>query len=172
MGVNMRRWTRTATVGLALAVSCAVAGCGGSDSSKDGLAHAGGGATATASAASAASGDVVKWTQCLREHGVDVQDPPPGGAVTLPQDSPAVKDAMDKCKQYQSTTQGRTGYDANDPAHQERIRKFAKCMRDNGVDWADPVPGQQGATVPAMTPQLMEVFTKCSKEFPVTGGGK
>jgi hypothetical protein len=169
----MKRSIRTVTAGLALAVACAAAGCGGHESSKDDVASAGGGAPATAAAsASAGPGDVVKWAQCLREHGVDVQDPPPGGMVTLPMDSPALKDAMDKCRQYQTTTQGRTGYRPNDPAQQELLRKFAKCMRDHGVDWPDPVPGQQAATAAAMTPQLMDVFDKCSKAFPQTGGGR
>jgi len=168
----MRRWTRTAMVGLAMTVSLAVAGCGGSDSSDDGMASAGGRGNGPASApASAPAGDLVKWTQCLRENGLDVQDPPPGGMVSLPMDRPQAKDAIDKCKQYQSAMQNRTGADPDDPAQQESRRKFAKCMRDNGVDWADPVPGSQ-MTVPAMTPQLMEVFDKCSKQFPVTGGGK
>ena len=169
----MERWMRTATAALALAVSCTLAGCGGSGSSTDGVASGGGAKGPTAAAtASVADGDVVKWTQCLREHGVDVQDPPPGGAATLPLDGPGVKDAMDKCKQYQSITQGKTGLDPNDPAQQERRRQFAKCMRADGVDWPDPVAGQQQATAPAMTPQLMDVFTKCSKKFPVAGGGK
>jgi hypothetical protein len=157
----MERWMRTAVVGLVLAVSCALAGCGG------------GGGKRPAAVPSASTGpvDTVKWTQCLREHGLDVQDPPPGGAVTLPMDSPVAKDAMDKCKQYQSAVQGRTGFNPDDPAQQEQRRKFAKCMRDNGVDWPDPVPGQD-ATVAAMTPQLMDVFNKCSKAVPVTGAGK
>lgn len=162
----MRRSIRTATAGVALAVACALAGCGGSGSSEGG---AGGG---RAPSASATAGDVTKWTQCLRQHGVDVQDPPPGGMVTLPMDGPGVKDAMAKCKQYQTTLQGRTGVDTNDPVQQENRRKFAKCMRDHGVDWADPVPGQQQATAPAMTPQLMDIFDKCSKEVPALGGGK
>jgi hypothetical protein len=166
----MERWIRTAAAGLALAVSCALAGCGGSGSSPG--AAGGGKATASASVSASADGDTVKWTRCLRENGVDVQDPPPGSMVTLPIDGPGVKEALEKCKQYRPVTQGRTGYDANDPAQQERRRKFAKCMRDNGVDWPDPVPGQQQVTAPAMTAKMMDVFTRCSKEVPLTGGGK
>jgi hypothetical protein len=157
----MERWMRTAAVGLVLAVSCALAGCGGGDGKRAGAAPS----------ASSGSGDAVKWTQCLRGQGLDVQDPPPGGMVTLPMDSPALKNAMEKCKQYQTAEQGRTGLDPDDPAQQERRRKFAKCMRDNGVDWPDPVPGQS-ATAPAMTPQLMDVFNKCSKAVPAPGGSR
>ena len=169
----MKRSMRTVMAGLALAVSCGVAGCGGSGSSNDGVARAGGDKQATASAgAPSAGGDQVKWTQCLRDHGVDVQDPPPGSAVTLPMDSATVKDALARCKQFETVTQGRTGVDPNDPAQQEHRRQFAKCMRDNGIDWPDPVAGQQQATAPALTPAMMNAFTKCSKAVPATGGGK
>jgi len=154
------------SLGLLLAASCALAGCAGPDPTGNGVAsgngtRAAGGASATASAGP----DLAKWTKCLRDNGVDVKDPEPGGAVTLPMDSAATRSAMEKCKQYEGGQRGSTGFDPNDPAQQEQRREFAKCMRDAGVDWPDPDPNQQGLTLPALTPQMREAFEKCTKEM-------
>ena len=159
------------SLGLLLAASCALAGCADADRTRDGVAsgngtRVAGGASATASARP----DLAKWTKCLRDNGVDVQDPEPGGAVTLPMDSPATRQAMEKCRQYEGGERGSTGFDPNDPAQQEQRRKFAKCMRDAGVDWPDPDPNQQGVTLPALTPQSREAFETCAKDL--QGGAK
>jgi len=162
---------RTAGLGLLLAVSCAVTGCGDSGKSQDGIASGGGNGTATTATASSSAGsdDPAKWTKCLRDNGIDVKDPEPGtGAVQLPDSSPALTAALDKCKQYNSGQSGKTGADPNDPTQQEQRLKFAKCMRDQGVDWADPVAGQP-MTMPAQTPEFMAAFQKCTQEVPMDG---
>jgi hypothetical protein len=163
---------RTAGLGLMLAVSCAMAACGGSGKSQDGIASGGGGTGAAASASpSASGGGPAQWTKCLRDNGIDVKDPDPStGAVDLPSDSPALTAALGKCKQYNSGTSGSTGLNPSDPKQADQRRKFAKCMRDQGVDWPDPVAGEP-MTVPAQTPAMMAAFQKCSQEVPM-GGGK
>ena len=168
---DRRPLIRTAAFGILLSVSWTMAGCGDSGGPKDGIASGGGkGAAATASA-SAASTDPAKWTKCLRDNGIDVKDPQAGtGSVELPADSPALTAAMKKCKQYETGQSGSTGADPSDPQQQQQRLKFARCMRDQGVDWPDPVAGQ-GVTVPAQTPEFMAAFQKCSQQVPV-GGGK
>lgn len=152
---------RTAGLGLLLAVSCAVAGCGGSAK-----------VAAAPASASAGSGDPAKWTKCLRDNGIDVKDPDPGtGEIDLPSDSPALTAAMGKCKQYNSGMSGSTGANPNDPAQAALRRKFAKCMRDQGVDWPDPVAGTP-MKLPAQTPEFMAAFQKCNQEVPISGGSK
>jgi hypothetical protein len=166
---DRRTMIRTAALGLLLTVSCALAGCGDSGTSEDGIASGGGKVAAVTPSASAGSNDPAKWTKCLRDNGIDVKDPEAGaGMAKLPADSPALTAAMDKCKQYETGQSGSTGADTSDPQQQEQRRKFAKCMRDQGVDWPDPVPGQ-GMKVPAQTPELTAAFEKCSQQVPMDG---
>lgn len=90
----------------------------------------------------------VLWTQCMRDNGVDIPDPktdsadgdvafgvPPG--ATDDTDPETFQSALKACKQYAKDMGG--GADSGDPeADKERMLKFAKCMRDNGVDMPDP----------------------------------
>jgi len=166
---DRRALIRTAALGLLLTVSCALSGCGDSGGSKDGIASGGGTGAAATPSASAESNDPARWTKCLRDNGIDVKDPEAGtGTVQLPADSPALTAAMNKCKQYETGQSGGTGADPSDPQQQQQRRKFAKCMRDQGVDWPDPVPGQ-GMNVPAQTPEFMAAFQKCTQQVPVDG---
>ncbi|MFG2045557.1 hypothetical protein [Dactylosporangium sp. NPDC048998] len=159
------RLFQMAGLGVLLTVSCALAGCGDSDKAQNGVASgSGNGAAAGASAIASASPDLAKWTKCLRDNGVDVKDPEPGGGITLPMDSPATKQALEKCKQYEGGARGSTGFDPNDPKQQEQQRKFAKCMRDKGVDWPDPDPNSQTIEAPKLTPQMGEALEMCAKE--------
>lgn len=167
----MRR-TTTAGLGLILAATWALAGCGDSTESRGEVASAGGApAAVVGSAPPAGDGDVAKWTKCLRDNGIDVRDPEPGtGRIELPGESPALDAAMRKCEQYNTGSSGSTGADPNDPQQAADRRKFAKCMRDSGVDWPDPVPGKP-MQVPEQTPQMVAALQKCMQEVPV-GGAK
>jgi hypothetical protein len=159
---------RTAMLGLLLTVSCALAGCGDSGGSKDGIASGGGKDAAATPSASAGSNDPAKWTKCLRDNGIDVKDPEAGTQTAqLPADNPALTAAMAKCKQFETGQTGSTGVDPSDPEQAEQRRKFGKCMRDEGVDWPDPVPGQPENV--QQTPELMAAFEKCSQQVPLDG---
>ena len=162
------RWITTATLGLALAGGV-LAGCADSGPAED-VASAGGGAPATAtSSAPAGTKDPAKFTRCLREHGVDVADMKPGSeGVVMPDPGPGVDAAVAACKQFAPATGGSTGIDPNDPRQQEHQRQFAKCMRAEGVDWPDPVPGQP-MKVTTQSPQMMAAFEKCVQQFPLDG---
>jgi hypothetical protein len=159
---------RAAALGLMLTVSCALTGCGDSGGSKDGIPTGGGKDAAAAPSASAGTKDPAQWTKCLRDNGIDVKDPQPGTGPDLPADSPALTAAMDKCKQYETVQSGSTGAKPNDPKQEEQRRKFAKCMRDQGVDWADPVPGQ-GMKVQDESPEFDAAFQKCEQQVPLDG---
>jgi hypothetical protein len=166
---DRRPLIRTAALGLLLTVSCALAGCGDSGGSTDKVASGGGTGAAPTPSASAGTKDPAQWTKCLRDNGIDVKDPEAGtGAVQLPAESPALTAAMNKCKQYETVQSGSTGINPNDPKQEAQRRKFGKCMRDQGVDWPDPVAGQ-GMEVPAQTPELMAAFQKCTQQVPVDG---
>jgi hypothetical protein len=132
-------------IGLLLALGAA--GCGGADGG-DGVATAGGGGDGGTSA-SPTPGPMsdeerqVKFAQCMRDQGVDMPDPEidngrvrvqmPGG--TDPQKAQA---AMEKCKQYLPNGGERRKPDAQ---QLDQLRKFAQCMRENGIpEFPDPNP--------------------------------
>lgn len=76
--------------------------------------------------------------KCLREHGIDAPDPQPGQdprGMTLgtgSEDPEAVKKAFEACGMQAP------GTGEMPQADKDKALKWAKCMRDNGVDVPDP----------------------------------
>jgi predicted component of type VI protein secretion system len=108
-------------------------------------------ATAPSSAPASLSRDemAIKFTQCLREQGLDVPDPEPGKGPMLKFDRGSgvtqekVQQAMEACKEYNPQAEG-----SPNPQQEENGRKFAECMRNNGVEkFPDPKPGQRGIMI-------------------------
>ena len=92
-----------------------------------------------------------KYMQCMKDHGVTVHigiagEGDDGGSLSVggsdgpdqdaaPPDDATMKKAQEACKEYEPD-----GGDAPKPSAEEieQMRKYAKCMRDNGVDMPDP----------------------------------
>lgn len=141
---------------LTLTLGLTLTGCGSEDdgnkvASGTGAQPTTGTSSSPSNAAAGLSRDekAVKFTQCLRENGVNVPDPEPGKGpmIKLGPESGITREAMDKameaCKQF--NPQGEAG--AN-PQQEENGRKFAACMRENGVEkFPDPQPGQRGIMI-------------------------
>ncbi len=132
-------------IGLVLGVLLALslAGCAKKHSG-DGVATAGGDKKASASATPSLDPEerMIKWQQCLRDQGIDVEINSAEGKNNVKikpgdgSDPKKAEAAMEKCKQY--APNGGEGAKA-DPQAEEAMRKFAKCMRDNGVpNFPDP----------------------------------
>jgi hypothetical protein len=85
-----------------------------------------------------------KFAQCMRDHGVDMEDPQPGEPMTI-KGGPGDKEKMDKaqkaCQQY---LPGGGELQTPDPQMLDQIRKYAQCMRDHGIDMPDPDPNEPG----------------------------
>jgi hypothetical protein len=133
----------------------ALTGCGSSDDDGNQVASGAGAqpSTGTSSAPASLSRDEkgIKFAQCLREHGLDVQDPEPGKGLQLKVDPSSglskeqVDKAMEDCKEFDPQADGSNN--AN-PQAEENGRKFAECMRKNGVEkFPDPKPGQRGIMI-------------------------
>ncbi len=148
----MRKHSLGALAALALALT--LTGCGSDDTQGSQVAS---GDTKPSTSASASTGAAelsrdeksVKFTQCLRENGINVPDPEPGKGpmIKLDPSSGVTREDMDKamqaCKEF--NPQGEAG--AN-PQQEENGRKFAACMRENGVEkFPDPKPGQRGIMI-------------------------
>lgn len=143
-----------AAVPLALVLS--VAGCSGSDGGVKVASVSG-----TASPSAGPNGDAaglseqdkaLKFAQCMRDHGVPMEDPQiDGGRVQIrvgggggPVDKSKVDKskldaAQQECKEY-APGGGPNGGNP-DPQAMENMRKMAQCMRENGVpNFPDPEP--------------------------------
>ncbi|MFC6158877.1 hypothetical protein [Kribbella jiaozuonensis] len=143
---------KTILAATALAAAVLITGCG-ADKPDTQVASGSGsaGATAPSSAPASLSQDemAVKFTQCLRENGLNVPDPEPGKGPMLKFDKNSgvtqeqVQKAMEACSQYNPQAQG-----SANPQQAENGRKYAECMRKNGVEkFPDPKPDQPGIMI-------------------------
>jgi hypothetical protein len=78
----------------------------------------------------------------MRQHGVNMADPKPGDRgmrITGQKASQGTIDAaMQACRKYSP----RQNIDPNDPKVRDQMLKLAQCLRQHGVQVADPQPGQ------------------------------
>jgi len=115
----------------------------------------------------------LKFVQCMRDHGVPMDDPEfaggggiginIGGEGTEPS---AVEAAMEACREF-APFGGDGNSPPDDPEMAENLRKFAQCMRDNGVpDFPDPDGGRLmlDGTITA-DPDFETAQAKCQAEF-------
>jgi hypothetical protein len=132
-------------VGLMLAL--ASAGCAHGTDDSAGVATAQSGAPAASSSPTSAAGHdeatALKFSQCMRQHGMTwFPDPQTDGrlTITLPKGvtPEKLKVAQEACKQY---APGGPSDGKADPKAVEQARKVAQCMRENGVpNFPDPDP--------------------------------
>ena len=140
-----------------LAAAALLTGCGSEEPGNQVASGTGAQATAPSSATPSLSRDeqAIKFTQCLREQGLNVPDPEPGKGPMLKFDRNSgvtqekVQQAMDACKEYNPQGEG-----GPNPQQEENGRKYAVCMRENGVEkFPDPKPGQRGIMIDQETGQ-------------------
>ncbi|MEV0455608.1 hypothetical protein [Catellatospora methionotrophica] len=146
----MKRELLGAVLALPLMAALALTGCA-QQSGDDGIASAGDGPAAATPSVGPSLSQLergLKFAQCMREHGIDMPDPDPnGGPVRMriggdgPVDMKKVEAAQEACKQFSPFAEGGPG--KVDPQMAENMRKFAQCMRDNGVpNFPDPDGGR------------------------------
>ncbi|GAA4893901.1 hypothetical protein [Streptomonospora salina] len=168
----MRTWLKRSvcTAVPLLAVGLALAGCG-----PEGGQH---GADASASPSMSRDEKRVAFTECMREHGVDMSDPDGEGGAGLRLDEGTdqsdVDEAVQACEEY------RVGGDAGagaDPADTEKRTEYAECMRENGVEkFPDPAPesgeGAREADEDVVNdPDLDQAVEECRSLLSGTAGG-
>jgi hypothetical protein len=129
------------------ALPLALAACGTAPAADDGVVSAGGG-TAKASASPTASMSEqeagVKFAQCMREHGIPMNDPQAGRIqVRVPRgmSEAKAKEAQKACDPIMQSVVHK-GDRTMDPQEFDRMVKFAQCMRKHGIDVPDPKPGE------------------------------
>ncbi|WP_030454522.1 hypothetical protein [Herbidospora cretacea] len=159
---------------LVAAVPLFLAACGTGQQS--GVATAGGGSASAAAPSPSASGDAVKFAQCMREHGIDVPDPEPGGNAVRVRikegvDPATVEKANAECAEFRPIGGGPPMGDA---AFADAVQKYTDCMRDNGVDMPDPQVDGGRMLIRAPkdvmdSPEAKKAQATCEKHLP--GGG-
>jgi hypothetical protein len=131
--MKTKDWAILIAIAMALGVM-GLAACGGSHS---GSSTSGGGASEEEAA--------LEFAACMRAHGAEVEDPKPGKSLTIEDTGdPATEKALAACN-------GKLG-DAGQELSAEEGEEFkegwlafAKCVREHGLDMADPTfqgPGQ------------------------------
>ncbi|MFI6537735.1 hypothetical protein ACIBHY_35165 [Nonomuraea sp. NPDC050547] len=122
----------------AAAMLLALAACGSTS------ATTGTGAT-TAGASASPSGNArdaqLKFAQCMRENGVEMDDPAEDGRIQFKvgqgTDRSKVEKAQKECQKHLKGVMGDQG-GAMDPKRRDQMVKFAQCMRENGINVPDP----------------------------------
>jgi hypothetical protein len=120
-----------------------LAGCGSSKSSTDGVASVDGSGKPAASSSEAPALDsedrALQFANCLRGHGLDVQDPGPGGRPKLGNntDPAKVQAALNACRQYAPDVMASGSLT---PEEREQMLAYVKCLREHGIAISDPDP--------------------------------
>ena len=151
---EMRR-RRILLLPVVLALGVLSAACGTSGADNDGVASAGNGGSAKNAGDGKKKTDPqqagLDFARCMREHGIDMPDPKadgggmvmigPGagdGSVSAAPAPPAGFQEADKACRHHLEGLIADGGGALDLKEQDRALKFAKCMRENGVNMPDP----------------------------------
>ena len=88
----------------------------------------------------------LEFAKCMREHGVDMPDPKPGegGRITLggpgmgPEDQPKMEAAQKACQKILESVRPPEMSAEKEQEFKEQALKFARCMREHGIDMPDP----------------------------------
>jgi hypothetical protein len=141
--------TRSSLLLAAVGAALALGACGSSDD--------GGKPASSANRQDTAFEGALKFSKCMREHGIDMPDPQrvgkggiklSGGKVNF--NDPKMKSAQSACQKYMQIGGGETLDPAKRAKLQEAALNYARCMRGQGVDMPDPkLAGNGGLTFQA-----------------------
>ena len=143
------RAAKIAVAAIAPLLMIALAGCA------DDASGSTNGAGATNSERADAQDQMLKFTECLREHGLDVPDPDESGRFIVPfggsrsgnGPDPKTREAMEACQEFAPMRGGDLDELRNDPEFQDAQLRFAQCMREHGIDMPDPGAGGGGIMI-------------------------
>jgi hypothetical protein len=128
----------------------------------------------------------LKFTRCMREHGVDMPDPQPGqgggmmfrGPGGGPGDQAKMESAQKACQKYLEDVRPPELSKEQEARFKDLALKFARCMRAHGLDFPDPTFGAGGRMTQRFEggpgegpedPRFREAQQECSKYQPKLG---
>jgi len=155
--------TRTLTALAVLVPTVVAAGCGGGGGGGSAQVASLGTASEASSPDPSGSTDdssppvdpdeaMLAYTECMREHGVDLPDPRPVGdgqdavvALEVDPSSDEFRDAQEACEPIMEEAMGDLEIDPEREAEmREELLAYTECMREQGIDMPDPVFGDGG----------------------------
>ena len=160
MSTRNHSFLAVAGVLLAAGVLAACGGGGGDDNSGDDVASLD--SDASSSTATSVEGStppldpdeaMLAFTECMRDHGVDMPDPQPAGdgegrVITMQgeeMDRERFEEAQEACEPLMEAVVGEIEHDPEREAEiREQMLEFAQCMRDHGIDMPDPTFSDDG----------------------------
>ncbi|GIG68558.1 hypothetical protein [Phytomonospora endophytica] len=167
MRQTAKRWRTAVVIGVFAAT--ALAGCG----SGDGAGEAG------ASPSADPKSDMLAYTRCMRDNGVPMEDPQLNadgeGSLSLPEgvDRATLDAAEETCRKLMPNGGEPPELDAE---VLERLRAYAKCMREHGVDdFPDPEPKggiQYEAPPPGTDADFTAAEDACEDLMPAGGSNE
>ena len=96
---------------------------------------------------------MLAFTECMRDHGVDMPDPQPAGdgggrVITMEgeeMDRERFEEAQEACEPLMEEVVGEIERDPEREAEmREQMLEYAQCMRDHGIDMPDPTFSDDG----------------------------
>ncbi|MDA2803462.1 hypothetical protein [Nocardiopsis suaedae] len=137
-----------------------------------GCAGQGGGAAApdgSPSPGEGAEADGVEFAQCMRDNGIDVEDPKGDGMMpALPAGDGAVEKALEECEDLLPSSDDER---SEEEVFQENL-EMAECLREHGMDIEDPERGE-GLAIPLTDDEESQAaLEECGQEVTVGGGGE
>lgn len=169
---------KTATPLLAV-LALGLGACGGGDANS---------ATGADADSQSAEDARVKFAQCLREQGIDVEDPGQGGGLRFRrgrgenpegptfEDSGRFEEAAEKCREKYPDAAPPELSEEQRQEFQDQALAFARCMREQGIDMPDPEFGEGGRMTqrmerPADEERFREAEEACKEFRPERPGG-
>ncbi len=121
---------------------------------------------------------MLEFTECMRDHGVDLPDPETDGsgrgAIVLQNegDDEDFQEAQEACQPIMDEAMGEIEIDPEREAEmREELLAFSECMREHGIDMPDPVfqdgggvRVEMGAPAGGATPADDEEFQAAAEE--------
>lgn len=114
---------------------------------------------------------LLSYAECMRDNGVSMPDPVEGDAGSMyegvDQESAAFSAADAACGPIlQGVVDERESQNGEDQAKQhEEMLALAQCLRDNGIDVPDPVPGADkpfGDSLDRTDPAVAQALDACA----------
>jgi hypothetical protein len=92
---------------------------------------------------------MLKYAQCMREHGVDMPDPQPGEGIRisgegLPKDQ--MEAALAACQKWEDMARPEDGGHEMSEDEKQQFLDMAACMRERGYNFPDPTFEGGGVT--------------------------
>jgi len=114
--------------------------------------------------------EMVSFTQCMRDHGVQMSDPyhrpgHSGLSISLPSQDAATRSAYAACNHYIAplVAAKNAGAAAQAASHLAALTQYAECMRAHDIAMLDPTP--EGELNIGRIPGMAPYFGRSSPQF-------